>query len=64
MSRVCIRWSEYWSFSFDPSGEYSGLISFRIDWFDHKHLLLFYFSFKIFVGVELIYDVSFRYTAK
>ena len=32
----CIRWPKYWSFSFSisPSNEYSGLISFRIDWFD------------------------------
>ena len=29
-----IRWPEYWSFSISPSSEYSGLISFRIDWFD------------------------------
>ena len=29
-----IRWPEYWSFSFSPSNEYSGLIFFRIDWFD------------------------------
>ena len=29
-----IRWSGYWSFSFNPSNEYSRLISFRIDWFD------------------------------
>ena len=31
-----IRWPKYWSFSFSssPSKEYSGLISFRIDWFD------------------------------
>ena len=28
-----IRWPEYWSFSISPSSEYSGLISFRIDWF-------------------------------
>ena len=28
-----IRWSKYWSFSISPSNEYSGLISFRIDWF-------------------------------
>ena len=28
-----IRWPEYWSFSFSPSSEYSGLISLRIDWF-------------------------------
>ena len=31
---LCIRWSKYWSFSVSPSHEYSGLISFRIDWFD------------------------------
>ena len=33
---LCIRWSKYWNFSFaiSPSNEYSGLISFRIDWFD------------------------------
>ena len=29
-----IRWSNYWSFSISPSNEYSGLISFRMDWFD------------------------------
>ena len=31
-----IRWPKYWSFNFSisPSNEYSGLISFRIDWFD------------------------------
>ena len=35
-SALCIRWPEYWSFSFSisPSNEYSGLISLRIDWFD------------------------------
>ena len=31
---LCIRSPEYWSFSISPSNEYSGLISFRIDWFD------------------------------
>ena len=33
---LCIRWPKYWSFNFsiNPSNEYSGLISFRIDWFD------------------------------
>ena len=33
---LCIRWLEYWSLSLSisPSSEYSGLISFRIDWFD------------------------------
>ena len=29
-----IRWPNYWSFSISPSNEYSGLISFMIDWFD------------------------------
>ena len=47
-SVLCIRWSKYWSFSFNisPSDEYSGLISFRMDWLDLlavqgtlKHLL-------------------------
>ena len=35
-SALRIRWPKYWSFSFSisPSNEYSGLISFRIDWFD------------------------------
>ena len=33
---LCIRWPKYWSFSFSisPSNEYSGLISFRINWLD------------------------------
>ena len=47
-SVLCIRWPKYWSFSFSisPSNEYSGLISFRMDWLDllevqgtHKSLL-------------------------
>ena len=29
-----IMWRKYWSFSINLSNEYSGLISFRIDWFD------------------------------
>ena len=35
-SVLCIRWPEYWSFSFSisPSNEYSGLITFRMDWLD------------------------------
>ena len=35
-SILCIRWLKYWSFSFSisPSSEYSGLISFQMDWFD------------------------------
>ena len=36
VSVLCIRWPKYWSFRFSisPSGEYSGLISFRMDWLD------------------------------
>ena len=36
MSALRIRWPKYWSFSFSisPCNEYSGLTSFRIDWFD------------------------------
>ena len=35
-SALCMRWPKYWSFSFSisPSNEYSGLISFRMDWLD------------------------------
>ena len=35
-SALCIRWPKHWSFSFNisPSNEYSGLISFRMDWWD------------------------------
>ena len=35
-SALCIRWPKHWSFSFSisPSNAYSGLISFKIDWFD------------------------------
>ena len=42
-----IRWPKYWSFSFSisPSNEYSGLISFRIDWFDLFAIQLHYQSF-------------------
>ena len=44
-SAVRIRWTKYWSFSFNisPSNEYSGLNSFRIDWFD---FLAFQGTFK------------------
>ena len=33
-SDSALHWPKYWSFSISPSNEYSGLISFRIDWFD------------------------------
>ena len=31
---LCVRWPKYWSFSISSSNEYSGLIAFRIEWFD------------------------------
>ena len=42
---LCIRWPKCWSFSFSisPSSEYSGLLSFRIDWFE---LLVYQGTFK------------------
>ena len=56
-SALRIRWPKYWSFSFNisPSNEYSGLISFRIDWFD----LLTIMNYHKFYGVNnhlLIYS--------
>ena len=33
-SVLCMRWPKYWSFSISPSNEYSGLISFSIEWLD------------------------------
>ena len=44
-SVLCIRWPTYWSFSICPSNEFSGLISFRMDWFD---LLAVQGTFKSF----------------
>ena len=57
-----IRWSEYWSssLSISPSNEYSGLISFRLDWFDLlavqgtlKSLLQHYNSKASILGAQL-----------
>ena len=49
-SALRIRWPKYWNFSFSisPSNEYSGLISFRMDWFDDcwKNLLFTYFTYS------------------
>ena len=66
-SALCIRCPEYWSFSFSISSskEYSGLISFRIDWFDLlavqgtlKSLLQHHRS-KVFFGAQLsLWSVS------
>ena len=54
-----IRWPKYWSFSISPSSEYSGLISFRMDWFDRLDIqgtlksLLQYHSSKASVLLAL-----------
>ena len=47
---LCIRWSKYWSFGFSksPHNEYSGLISFRMDWFD----LLAVHAYKLHTNKE------------
>ena len=59
-----IRWPKYWSFSFtiSPSSEYSGLIFFRIDWFDlavHRTLLQRSFTGIILYDVNLSFQLSF-----
>ena len=50
-SALHIRWPKYWSFSFSisPSNEYSGLISFRIDWFE----IYKYVSYKYIKNIRL-----------
>ena len=47
-SALHIRWPKYWSFSFSisPSSEYSGFISFRIDWFDLLGAVFFSTTFE------------------
>ena len=67
-STLYIRWPKYWSFSFSisPSSEYSGLISFRMDWFDflavqgtfksllwHHHLKAWILQCSAFLMVQL-----------
>ena len=56
---LCIRWPEYWSFSFNMS-EYSGLISFRIDWVDLLTVqeLSRVFSFSPLFMVHLLHPYS------
>ena len=72
-----IRWPEYWSFSFSfsisPSNEYSGVISFRIDWFDlrafqrtlksflqHHSSKASILQFSVFFMVQLLHYHSFK----
>ena len=59
------RWPKYWNISISPSGEYSGLISFKIDWFDLLEVqgtlksLLQYHSLKASIpwGLSLLYGL-------
>ena len=65
---LCIRWPKYWSFSIKPSSEYSGLISFRIDWFDLpaiegtlKHLLQYHNSRASILQCSTLFLVQFSH---
>ena len=58
---LCIRWPKYWSFSISHSNEYSGLISFRMDWFDllavrgelgSPSYLTIHYSWYMLLGME------------
>ena len=69
-SAVCIRWLKYWSFSFciSPSSEYSGLISFRMDWLDLlavqgtlKSLLQHHSSKASILWAQLFFIVQFSH---
>ena len=69
-SALSIRWPKYWSFSFsiNLSSEYSGLISFRIDWFNLlavqgtlKSLLLFYNYIYIYIFFYYSWSLVFRF---
>ena len=67
---LCIRWWKYWNFSISPSSEYSGLISFRMDWFDLLAVqgtlkssspasspflpLIIWFSFRVFHVIVIL----------
>ena len=65
-SVLCIRWPKYWGFSFSisPSNEYSGLISFRMDWLDLLAVqgtlksLLQHHSLKTSLALSFLYGPS------
>ena len=69
-SVIPIRWPKYWNFSFSisPSNEYSGLISFRINWFDllavqgtHKSLLQHHSSKAVILWCSAFFMVQFSH---
>ena len=55
---LCIRWPKYWRFSFNISlsNEYSGLISFRMDWLDLLAVKWVYLSFSPFPFASLLFS--------
>ena len=65
-SVLCLRWPKYWSFSFSisPSSEYSGVISFRIGWFDLLAVpgtlksLLQHYSSKASIPLKLVMKLA------
>ena len=60
-STLHIKWPKYWSISFrvSTSSEYSGLISFRIDWFDSLAVQWLYFSsFPLYSLFNILYSIS------
>ena len=72
-SALPIKWPKYWNFtfSFSPSSEYSGLISFRIDWFDllavqgtlksllqHRNSKASILQHSVFLMVQLLYPYT------
>ena len=67
-SALHIRWPKYWSFSISPCNEYSGLISFRIDWLDLFAVqgtlksLLQHHSSKVSVWCSTFFMVKFSYS--
>ena len=65
-SLLRIRWPKYWSFSVSPSNEYSGLISFRMDWFvllAVQRTLKSFLQHYIFFFCHFIYIFSWRIVA-
>ena len=56
---LCIRWPKYWSFRISPSSEYSGLISFRTDWFDLAVQGTLKSQKHQFFGFSLLYSPTF-----
>ena len=69
-STLCMRWPNYWSFilSISPSNEYSGLISFRMDWLDllavqgtHKSLLQHHSSKASILGHSAFFTFELSY---